>query len=235
MRNILLALFAVSAIISGCRPAAGVRGYWSEKTPNIEDIAAAEEEFADFAELALAAPEADAFAAVDQLLRKASKDEVTYIIYTDWIERGFGLVASPCFSCPIFVHAANTVRKQKILDAYLSGEYEKRREFCSHNRIGSKAELPMEYAPEERTLFLVVDQDCPSCRKAMDRLALENEDARLVALCCGHGPLPAEPGWNSIRLPHDQTIFDTAQSPFYFVTDADGIVVITYKSAYDSL
>lgn len=235
MRRFLLSLLAISAILSGCRPPAGVRGYWFDRTPDIGDIEAAEEEFADFAELAVAAPEADAFAAVDQLLRKASKDEVTYIVYTDWIERGFGLIASPCYSCPIFVHAADRIRKQKILDAYLSGEYAKRREFCLHNRAGQMAELPLELTVAKRTLFLVVDQDCPSCRKAMDRLASENEGSRLVALCCGHGPLPNEDGWDSYRLPHDQNIFDTAQSPFYFVADADGTVVITYKSAYDSL
>ena len=233
MRNILLTLFVATTIISGCRSNSGIRDYWSERTPNIDDITAAEEEFTNFAELAVAAPEAEAFRAVDQLLRKASKDEVTFIVYTDWIARGFGLIASPCYSTPIFTHAARTILRKGILDSYLTAEYKKRLEFCSHNRAGEKAALPLELPLAERTLILVVDQDCPSCRKAMQRLALNNEGQHLVALCCGHGPLPDEPAWECLRLPHDQTIFDAGQSPFFFIIGADGTVEQTYKSAYD--
>ena len=220
-------------IISGCRSDSGIRNYWAERTPDIGDIEAAEEEFTDFAELAVRAPEADAFRAVDQLLRKASKDEITFIIYTDWIARGFGLVASPCYSAPIFTHAAKTILSKKILDSYLTGEYKTRLEFCSHNKVGDKAELPLDLPLEGRTLVLVVDQDCPSCRKAMDRLASAHEGVRLVALCCGHGALPGVSGWDCLRLPQDQKIFDAGQSPFYFIVGADGIVEQTYKSTYD--
>ena len=233
MRNTFLALFVAMTIISGCRSNSGIRAYWSERTPNIDDIAAAEDEFTNFAELAVDAPEADAFWAVDQLLRKASKDEVTFIVYTDWIARGFGLVASPCYSPSIFTHAAKTALRKRILDSYLTAEYKKRLEFCSHNRVGDKAKLAVDLPIEGRTLILVVDQDCPSCRKAMERLAKEWEGLGLVALCVGHGALPGDPDWKCLRLPNDQNIFDAGQSPFYFVIGADGIVEQAYKSAYD--
>lgn len=233
MRKILLALFALATLNSGCRQSSGIRNYWSERSVDIEDIHAAEEQFTDFAELAVAAPEADACVAIDRLLKKAGRDEVTFLVYSDWIARAFGLIASPCYSVPLFVHSANAVLSKQKPGSYLAEEYRAKLEFCLHNQAGSKAELPIQYDFAERSLFLVVNQGCPSCRKAMDRLASEfSGKAHLVALCHGRGPLPESQGWECVRLPDDQRIFDTAQSPFYFVTSADGTVELPYKSAF---
>lgn len=241
MRRLALTFAVITAIISGCRDTSGIRGYWSSRTLNLEDVRAAEEEFADFAELAAKAPEREAFAAMDILLKKAGKDEVTLLVYADWIMRGFSSIASPCRSCPIFLHAADKLLSSGKLDGYTVQEYTKSREFCLHNRVGDKAELPQLLDEEgvvlrlnRRTLFLVVDQDCPSCRESLQRfLSPEWKDTALIALCYGHGPLPTVPGWEFHRIASTQTLFDTRQAPFCFVSLPDGTIEIPYKSVYD--
>ena len=143
MRLAALAFAAMAVIISGCRDNSGVRGYWSLHTPDITDFAAAEEEFAVFAEQAVQASPADAFAAVDMLLRRTRNDELTYLVYTDLIARGFSSIASPCHSCEIFVHAADKILSQGILDGFAAEEYKVRRQFCLHNRVGDRAQIPL--------------------------------------------------------------------------------------------
>ena len=135
MRLTALVFASLAIIISGCRDKSGVRGYWYSHTPDISDYASAEAVFTDFVEQAVQAPKADAFAAVDLLLRKAGEDGVTYRVYADLIARGFGTIASPCYSCKIFVHAADNILDRGILDGFSLEEYRLRREFCLHNRV----------------------------------------------------------------------------------------------------
>ena len=238
MRLVALALAASAVIISGCQNKYDVRGYWSSRTINLENIAAAEDEFADFALLASKAPEKDAFAAVDMLLKKAGKDEVAYLVYSEWIIRGFSSISSPCRNCPIFVHAADRILSQGILSDFEADEYRRRREFCLHNQIGDRAEIPL--LSDEivqfpgRTLFLVLDQDCPSCRESMLKFDSDKwAGTSLVALCCGHGPLPDTPGWKCYRFIHEQEIIDTRQTPFFFVISPDGTIEKSYTPVYD--
>lgn len=240
MRYRVLILTALLAIISGCRDNTGIRGYWSSRDLGLEDISAAEAQFTDFVEQAVKAPEKDAFAAVDMLLRKASRDEVAYLVYADWIARGFSTLTSPCRNCPIFVHAADRILSKGLLPDYSAEDYAKRREFCLHNRAGDKAELPdmldgSDIALESgrRTLFLVVDQDCPSCREWLQRfLSPKWDNTAKVALCYGRTPVPTAEGWECHRIDGGQSIFDTRQAPFFFVTAPDGTIEITYTSVY---
>ena len=239
MRRVLQVL-AAAAIISGCRDLSGVRGYWSSHPVEIEDMAAAQDRFAEFAEMAVKAPRKDAFAAIDMLLEKAASDEVTYYIYTDWITSAFSLISSPCFDCGIFLHATEKILSGKIVSPYMAGEVEKSRSICLHNHLGDKALLPEVWQEDgttvvipltQRTLFLVVDQDCPTCRESMGRLlGPEWGDAWHVALCYGHGPLPQEPGWDCFRVSREQSVFDVRQAPFWFTVSADGKIEKTYTS-----
>ena len=233
MRIAALAFAAVAVIISGCHDTSGVRGYWSSHTPDISDYAAAENEFADFALLAVQAPEKDAFAAIDMLLDKARKVDVTYLVYTDLIARGFSVIASPCHSCAIFQHAAGKILKQGILDGFAAEDYKLRLESCLHNRVGDRAEIPTceedPVALDVRTLFLVVDQDCPTCRESMQKFSGDEwSNTCRIALCYGRGPLPDTEEWECHRLAPDQTIIDTRQGPFYFVSSPNGTIEISY-------
>ena len=232
-------LIASASIISGCRNNSGVRGYWSSRTLDVDNYKTAEEEFADFVELASAAPQADAFAAVDMLLKKARKDDVTYIIYADLIMRGFSSIGSPCRSCPIFLHAADNILSHGIPSGDMATRYQKRKELCLHNNVGETAEIPRLVGNttlnfDRRTLVLVVDQDCSTCRQSMDKFSSDKwDDAALVALCYGHGPLPEQPGWECYQMSRSQTLLDTAEAPLFYVISPDGKVEISYTSVYD--
>lgn len=242
MRNALFALSAFAVLLSGCRDNSGIRSYWASHSIDVEsDVKAAEAQFTDFVELASAAPEADAFVAIDMLLAKARKNEVAYLVYSEWIYKGFSSIFSPCRSCPIFIHAADKILSHGILRDELYEQYKLRREFCRYNRAGDTAVIPatlqyeglvLDSTPSYRTLYLVVDQDCPSCRESMARIkSLDKPDIYLVALCYGHGPLPEVPGWNCFRLDPDQEIIDTREAPFFFVVSEDGIVEESYTPA----
>ena len=243
MKKVALALVAAAAIFSGCRDLSGVRGYWYSRTPDISNYSAAEDEFAEFAELAVAASLKDANYAVDMLLKKAAEDEVTYYVYTDLISRAFSLIASPCHNCDIFVHAADNILSKGILSPYSSEEYRTSREFCLLNRLGEKVLLPQvirDGAPVDiplvqRTLFLVVDQDCSTCRKSMSILSRQWSDLSLVALCYGRGPLPEEPLWDCYHISRDQKILDVRQGPFWFISSDKGTIEVTYSPVNEDI
>lgn len=240
MRIRVLIILASLAIISGCRDTSGIRGYWSSRDLDLENVAAAEDQFTDFVELAVKAPEKDARAAIDHLLKKAGRDTVTYLVYADWIARGFSTLASPCRNCGLFVYAADKILSKGILDGYSAEDFRQRREFCLYNRVGDKIELPETMdddgiaSLDGRTLFLVVDQDCPTCRESLQKfLSPKWEGTALTALCYGHGPLPSVDRWECRRISGEQTIIDTRQAPFYFVAAPDGTIEITYTSVYN--
>ena len=241
MRLFTLILAALAAIISGCQNNSGVRGYWSSRTLDLENVAAAEEEFADFAELAVKAPSKEACAAVDRLLKKAGKDEVTYLVYTDWIIRGFSYIGSPCHSCDIFVHAADRILSQGIVSNYEADEIRRNREFCLHNRVGDKTELPLltdgdirDIPLDRRTVFLVLDQDCPTCFESIRKFNADEWDgAARTGFCYGHGLLPSVEGWDFYRIDKDQTLIDVRQAPFFYVNAPDGTIEISYTPVYD--
>lgn len=239
MKPLAILLLASATLISGCRNNSGIRGYWSSRTLDIDNYPAAEEEFADFAELAAAAPESDAFAAIDQLLKKARKDDVTYIIYADLILRGFSSIASPCHSCPIFMHAADNILSHGIPSGDMAVRYKKRMTLCSHNNVGDIAEIPELVGDAsveigQRTLVLIVDQDCSTCRQSMDRFDTGKwEGTEKVALCYGYGPLPEREGWTCYRMSRSQTLLDTREAPMFFVISPKGTVEISYTSVYD--
>lgn len=230
MNKLIPFIAAAAVLISGCRNNSGIRGFWAEMDLDVEtDYAAAESQFTDFVELASKSPQADAFAAIDKLLSRARKDEFAYLVYTEWIYRGFSPLASPCRSCPIFVHAAKRILSEGILRDELASQFEKRMNFCMHNGTGKKATLPANITCTQKTLFLVVDQDCPSCKEAMQRIThAEYPDTHFVALCYGHGPMPDAPGWECMPLPSDQTILDTREAPFFFIVSEDGTIEQSY-------
>ena len=234
-----MTLAATAAIISGCRDNTGVRGYWSTRTLDVDNYVAAEEEFTDFVEMTASAPEKDSFAAIDMLLKKARKDDVTYIIYADLILKGFSSIGSPCRSCPIFLHAADNILSHGIPSGDMTIRYQKRRAQCLHNMVGADAEFPPLSDADGihvngRTLILLVDQDCSTCRQSMERFSSPKwEGTVLVALCYGHGPLPDREGWECYKMSRSQTLLDTREAPLFYVVSPDGKVEISYTSVYN--
>ena len=78
------AIFLLASLLAGCREG-DLTDYWNDGI-DYSDVEAAQDRFAIFAEKAVAAPEAEALAAMDVLFDKLKTDEVAYYLYTGWLE-----------------------------------------------------------------------------------------------------------------------------------------------------
>ena len=239
MRLNLAAAAALLALLTFSCKSPSVKGYWEKHTPDITDIRAAEDEFADFAELAVKSPEEEACAEIDRLFDLLSKDEVMYYVYTEWTVTAFYSSASPCRNCPLFVHAMKRVLSDGIVDGYDAEVYERLITACQTNRVGEPLVLPelcdrtggdVLLEPGQPTLFLVVDLSCPSCVKALEKMASQRPDARHVALCSGPGLLPQRDDWEFYRAIDTEKVYDAAAAPFYFIANSEAIIEVGYTS-----
>ncbi|MBP5488156.1 MAG: DUF5106 domain-containing protein [Bacteroidales bacterium] len=230
----LLAVFAVS-----CK-APSVKGFWDRHTPDITDIRTAEDEFAEFAELAVAAPEQDAQTEINHLYDLLKADEVAYYVYTEWVVRAFYSSASPCRNCGLFVYSMERILSDGIIEGYDAEVYQRFVTACKTNRAGDKVTLPVlhgvrgEAADMEAgkpTLFMVVDLSCPSCLRALEKYAGEHPEARHIALCSGPGRFPDVEGWEFYRASDTESVYDVSAAPFYFLANSDGIIEIPYTRA----
>lgn len=234
---IALTLFAVIAV--SCKTPS-VKGYWDKHTPDITNINAAEDEFAAFAELAVADDPEAAHAEIDRLFDILRKDEVAYYVYTHWVVSAFYSQASPCHSCPLFVYSMERILGDGIIDGYDAELFTRFITACKTNKPGQKAVLPtlhdtdgniVDFRIEQPVLFLVVDLSCSSCMGALERMKTQRPDARHVALCGGFGRIPDINGWEYYRTSGTDDVYDVQAAPFYFITDSEGIIEVTYTSA----
>ncbi len=223
-------IFLCLALLSGCQ-ASGIRGYWN-RVPLLENnLEVSEDRFGAFCEKAAAAPEEDALAALDVLFDRLRKDTVAYYVYSDWMDGAFYSLLSPCRNAALYSKAVDRMVSDGILD---QSEYEsriQRREWMGYNQKGATATVPGVIF-KERTLVLVLDQGCPSCKEALTSLAAEWADARRIAVCCGYGAIPALPGWEYLSEEPSRAVFDPKMTPIYFVVSADGIVETPYTLVF---
>ena len=240
MRLNLVATAALLAALAMSCKSPSVKGYWDSHKPDITDIRAAEDEFAKFAELAVAAPEEDAHAEIDKLFDQLKSNEIAYFVYTEWVVTAFYSSASPCRNCPLFVYSMQRILSDGIIDGYDAELYAGFVTACQSNRVGDSLTLPSlldrtgnEVVLEtgQPTLFMVVDLTCPSCLKALEKMKDSYPEARHVALCSGPGRLPAIDGWETFKALDSDSVYDAGAAPFYFLTDKDGIIEITYTRA----
>ncbi len=84
MKRTFIAVLCL-ALLAGCR-ASGGGDFWNTHSIDYSDIHAAEEQFVDFAELTIPAPEEDALAALDILFDKLKQDTVAYDLYSEWMD-----------------------------------------------------------------------------------------------------------------------------------------------------
>lgn len=231
---LLLAVLTVS-----CKTPS-VKGFWDRHTPEISNISAAEDEFAEFAELAVAAPEQDAKEEIDHLFDLLKADEVAYYVYTEWVVRAFYSSASPCRNCPLFVYSMTRILGDGIVDGYDAELYSRFVTACQTNHVGDKLVLPslsdrvgnsISIDLGQPIIFLVIDLSCPSCLKALEKLAGEHPEARHIALCSGYGGFPKVEGWEYFRVHETEGVYDVSAAPFYFIANADGIIEETYTRA----
>lgn len=234
----ILAVLTAFLLLPGCHRTgqktdpASVLSFW-EGTPLLEeDYNASEERFADFAELAVSAPEEEALAAMDGLFDRLREegDEVTYYIYAAWMDAAFYDILSPCRNEPLFARAVDRMESDGILPPADCVPYREKCRWMALNRPGEQAAVP-EADPEGRnTLVLVLDLSCPSCRESLRHLSAMEEwaDARHLALCCGYGPVPDIEGWEYRKLEDAAAYFDIHMTPCYYIIDGDGVVLHPY-------
>lgn len=227
-----LVILLCMALFAGCR-GQGVRSFWDTHSIDYSDIDAAEEQFATFAEKAVASNEEDALAAIDALFDLLKEDEVAYYIYLDWINGAFYSLLSPCRSAVLYGKAVDRMVRDGILSPEDCEPFVRRREWIQYNRAGEPAKVPGLETFDARTLVLVLDLACPSCREALEKLAAAPEWAmvRKVAVACGPGPEPSIQGWEYLFPGNATAVFDPRMTPVYFVVGENGLVETSYTLA----
>ena len=220
------------ALLAGCQ-ASGIRGYW-QSVPLLEkDLSLSEDRFADFAEQAVAASEADALSAMDVLFDRLKQDSVAYYIYSDWVDGAFYNLLSPCRNAALYSKAVDRITADAVLEPNECEPFLRKRQWIQFNLPGAPARVPGYNTFTARTLVLVLDLSCPSCREALDRYSSDPQWAAVnhLAVCCGYGPHPTVPGWDYLFPEDASDVFDPHLTPIYFVVAADGTVENGYTPA----
>ena len=224
------ALLMSLALLIGCQ-GAGVNSFWKTHHINLEDIQQEEDQFASFAQLAVNSPEKDALEALDGLFDIIREDEVMYYVYTDWMDAAFYSLLSPCRNAALYSKAV----ERMVVDGIVTGsEIDarlQRKNWINYNKKGTEAVVPGAVI-RERALVLVLDQGCPSCKDALTKLSEDWKDVRRIAVCCGSGPLPVQPGWEYMTDNQSVVVFDPQMTPIYFVVAADGTVETPYALVF---
>ena len=231
MKKFIIAVLCL-ALLAGCR-ASGVGDFWNTHSIDYSDIHAAEEQFADFAELTIPAPEEDALAALDVLFDKLKQDTVAYYIYSEWMDGAFYNLLSPCRSATLYGKAVDRMAADGVLTPSDCEPYLQRREWIQYNQEGAQAVVPGWVPAGVRTLILVLDMGCPSCREALEKLSADPQwvGVKKTAVCLGWGPEPSVPGWDYLFPENGSAVFDIHMTPIYFVAAADGTVERGYTLA----
>lgn len=217
------------AFLTGCQEQ-NVVHFWDRNSIDYSDVQAAEDQFARFAELAVAASPDDALTSMDVLFDKLKEDPVAYYLYSDWIDAAFYNLLSPCRNAAIYSKAVERIVKDGILSESDYAPYIQKRDWIQYNQPGREATVPGLSLKGQRTMVLVLDQSCPSCKEAL-KVLTPSLGTRKIAVCCTYGPLPEEEGWEIIAPENAQSVFDPHLTPVYFVVDADGTVETGYTIA----
>lgn len=207
-----------------------VKGFWNSHSTDLTDIRAAEDQFADFAELAVAAPESEAIAELDILYNFLAGNEVLYYIYSSWMEGAFYSLYSPCRNSALFSHAVERMLKDGVMTMEDIEPLARERSWMENNLPGQEATVPGVLLDGRRTVVIVLDFGCSSCHKALTELKSNPicKDNRLVAINCGKGPVPDVPGWEYYSPDNAEAVFDPHMTPVYFIIAADGSVDTSY-------
>lgn len=231
----LFPYIVLALLLAACTAGGRLRDYWKDGiSVTEENYPQAEERFARFAELMVAAPPGQAAEALDDLFDKMKEDEVSYYIYSDWIESAFHNYFSPCRNPDIFGKAAERFAEDGILSPE---EAERLLDLAAKDRLNRPGEpcvVPEGAEADREVLYLVLNLDCRTCLQSLAALACEHPEAEHIALCFGYNPIPEATGWKYIKPEGMDSIFELEAAPFWFLKAADGTVAIPYSSEFDS-
>lgn len=229
MKAVFPALLLSLALLFSCgRP--GVKGYWDAHGLDYSNVLLAQDRFGEFCERAVAAPREEARKELDHLFDLLLQDTVAYYLYTEWIGSAFYSPLSPCRNAVLFSQAVQRMVQDGVLNQDECEPLIRQREWALLNIPGEPALVPGVALDGRRTLVLVLDLSCPSCREALELLAASPEWARVrrVAIGCGEGPQPAVPGWEYVFPDNAAAFFDPQLTPVYYVVSPDGTVEASY-------
>ena len=229
MKTLLPVLFTAIALAT-CT-SGGVKGYWGKHAPQISNIEAAREQFAEFAELTAVSSEKDVLLETDRLFDLLKQDEVAYYVYSEWMDGVFYSISSPFRNTALYSRAVERMTMDGVLSTDECEPFIRRKEWASINQKGDEAIIPGVVTKGVRSLILVVDLGCPSCRTTLLTFKDSYPDCRHIAVCLGHGPTPNVEGWDCIYPEHAEVVFDIRNTPVYFVVSPDGIVEEPYSTA----
>ena len=220
------------ALLSGCQ-ASGIRGYWNNVPLLEKDIRISEDRFADFAEAAAAADTRDALAAIDGLFDRLCRDTLAYYVYSDWIDGAFYNLYSPCRSAALYSKAVDRIITDAILQTDECAPFLQRKQWINFNQPGEKACVPGHPYFDQRTLVLVMDLGCPSCRSSLAKISSSPEwaDCHHLAVGIGPGALATPPDWEFISSGNVKSVFDPDLTPIFFIVADDGTVEKGYTLA----
>lgn len=223
------AILLLLASLYGCK-ASGIVNYWIDNSTDYSDFDAAQDRFANYAEQAVAASEADALASMDILFDKLKEDEIAYYVYTDLVNSAFYNPLSPCRNAALYCKAVERIASDGIFSENECEPFHNKANWIRNNLAGSPAIVPGVVLDGRRTLVLVLNLGCPSCANALGKLAESPEwaDVRRVAIGLGYGPEPDVPGWEYCFPGDTQDVFDPEITPTYFVVSAEGLVEDSY-------
>lgn len=225
-------IFLIPVLLAGCRETR-VRDFWNTHSTDYANMEAAREQFVDYVKIASTVDEATALASLDMLFDKMKEDEVAYYTYTRWMNGIFYHPLSPYRSVAFYAKLVDRLSSDGIFLEEECIPYRQQLAWLKLNLAGDRATLPGVDLDERRTLILVLDLGCPSCREALTALSAAPEwaDVRRVAIGCGHGPEPDIPGWDYYFPEDAAAVFDPEITPVYFVVSADGTVEKSYTPA----
>ena len=220
------------AFLAGCQ-ASGISGYWTQVPLLEKDIRVSEDRFADFAEAAVAAEKRDALAAMDVLFDRLCRDTVAYYVYADWMDGAFYSLYSPCRNASLYSKAVDRLVTDAVLQTDECAPFLQRKQWINFNLPGDKAIVPGRSSFNERTLVLVLDLSCPSCRSALEKISSCPEWADIHHLAVGIGPgnLVTPPDWEFLSDGNVKSVFDPELTPIFFIVAADGTVEKGYTLA----
>lgn len=229
MHKFLVTFLALASVI-GCQSSV-VTDFWLINGIDYSDYDAAQDRFAVYAEKAVAAPEADAAASVDALFDMLAEDEVAYYIYTDWIDAAFYNPCSSCRNAALYSKAVDRILADGVLSERECSTFLRHKAWIGYNSVGSDAVMPGFEPDGRRTLVLVLNISCRSCREALS--ALDNDpqwkDVRRIALGFGYGQALDVPGWEYGFLDNAADYFDPDATPVFFVVSPEGKVELPYQ------
>lgn len=214
----LAAIFAAGC--AGANYSEELSSYWEghdfTSLDGFSDIDEAEDKFDGYIDLLSKVHHEEAVKNLRAFLDSASQNVVAYMVWSGWFEPYFHAIQSPYRNDAMFVAWLDMVLEDKVIDDGSMMEHlAQMRTVMEHNTVGSVmpeiglryedgTELMISELYGEKTLFLFVDANCPSCMSSLEENAKEYKGTKLVAVLVGGSSLHV----GNIRMQMSESVLE---------------------------